>query len=846
MLAPRRSLLLVSLLLAPLLSLFLIRATSQAQPSTTDSPSIIPVASIPRPRGVAIDTAGNLFAMDRDAGTIYKITPAGQVSTLVDLPDINGGYIGPIFDPASGNLFVNRFATGTGNEVLKITPTGVVSVFATGIEAPSGLAADGQGNLFVTSYTCPGGAVYKVSSTGTVSPFGTGLCHSDGVAIGPNGDLFIGDRGTLRIMRVPAAGGVATVFATGFTTPIAVAFDQTGTLFVADYSTGIISSINPNGVVSPFASGLNLPDGLVFDQQNQLYIANFGTNQIVRLANKNAPSIPGYTVTPFADVGYARGVVFDNAGNLLTLNVHTGVVYAIDPAGQKEVVADLPDYIAGYAGPAFDPISGNIFVSQYFNQSGDKVLRIAPDGTVSVYASGIPVPLSMTTDAAGNLYVASYKCPGAVYKVTPASVVSTFATGVCLADGPIFDDNGNLFVADRSTNQIKRVPPGGGTATVFASGFDIPSGMAFDSVGNMLVANSNNGTIARVNPNGVVSPLGKDFTNPVALAFDHAGQLFIADLGASIIYKATPIETDPPTPTATPSPTATPTATPTPPAPPIADRLTINGGALTTTSINVRLDVSASNAAGGQAGLSMSFSNDGTSWSDWADYAASSLWQLTPDDGRKTVYGRFKNSGGAISAVVSDTITLDTRVEPEYSLTINNGALYTNNVAVQLKISARPRTAEMQVSNDGGFMGVDWEPYSAHKAWQIIRYRNEEITRLVYVRFRDVDGNVSSLYLDDIILDLDPPHGEVSIAGQGALLELAAADDLSGVAGMRVSARPDFDGASWEPFSSSRSWDFGAGPTVYVQFRDAAGNLSPTYPASLAGTSTVFLPLVLR
>ncbi len=157
----------------------------------------------------------------------------------------------------------------------------------------------------------------------------------------------------------------------------------------------------------------------------------------------------------------------------------------------------------------------------------------------------------------------------------------------------------------------------------------------------------------------------------------------------------------------------------------------------------------------------MSFSNDGMTWSDWQDYATSPLWQLTSGDGQKTVYGRFKNSGGAISAIVSDTIKLDTSVQSEYSVTINNGALYTNKVAVQLKISAKPRTAEMQISNDGGFSGAEWQPYSSHKAWQITRYRNQEVTRLVYVRFRDVDGNLSGLYLDDIILDPDSPHGHL-------------------------------------------------------------------------------------
>jgi hypothetical protein len=307
---------------------------------------------------------------------------------------------------------------------------------------------------------------------------------------------------------------------------------------------------------------------------------------------------------------------------------------------------------------------------------------------------------------------------------------------------------------------------------------------------------------------------------------DHSNQIFIADLGANQIFKATPIDV----------------------VPPIADRLTINGGALTTTSSNVRLDVSAANMDGSQVGLSMSFSNDGDSWSAWNPYVASTLWQLTSDDGMKIVYGRFKNSAGALSDVVSDTITLDTSVQSEYGVTINDGALYTNQTEVRLTISAKSRTAEIQVSNDGGFNGVAWEPYTSHKAWQITQYRHEEVTRLVYIRFRDVDGNVSATYLDDIILDVNPPGGDMHITrtDQGTLLYLSATDDVSGVEGMRLSARPDFAGASWEPFTSTRTWDFGDSSTVYVQFRDHAGNASPTYAASLSGRLSVFLPLVRR
>ncbi|MEO7911315.1 MAG: hypothetical protein ABIV47_16850, partial [Roseiflexaceae bacterium] len=313
--------------------------------------------------------------------------------------------------------------------------------------------------------------------------------------------------------------------------------------------------------------------------------------------------------------------------------------------------------------------------------------------------------------------------------------------------------------------------------------------------------------------------------HPDGLIFDQQNQIYIANYGTNQIVT---LEDAPP------------------PTPPIADHLTINGGALTTTSVNVRLDVLATNADSSPNELSMSFSNNGATWSSWQGYAPWRLWQLTSGDGMKTVHVRFKNNAGMISSTVSDTITLDTGVQSEYSVTINNGALYTNKIAVQLTISARLHTTEMQVSNDGGFIGIAWEPYSAHKAWQITRYRNQEITRLVYVRFRDADGNVSSLYLDDIILDTNAPHGHVSVAGQDAILELAATDDLSGVTDMHISAQPDFGDVSWEPFSTRRAWDFGANPTVYVQFRDAADNLSPRYTIPASGASAVFLPLVVR
>jgi hypothetical protein len=101
---------------------------------------------------------------------------------------------------------------------------------------------------------------------------------------------------------------------------------------------------------------------------------------------------------------------------------------------------------------------------------------------------------------------------------------------------------------------------------------------------------------------------------------------------------------------------------------------------------------------------------------------------------------------------------------------------------------------------------------------------------------------------DSIILDINPPagHAQVVDADDMPRLALTASDDVSRVAGMRVSTWPDFTDTSWEAFAASRSWDFESKPTAYVQFRDNAGNVSTTYVASLTRAQVVFVPLALR
>ena len=294
--------------------------------------------------------------------------------------------------------------------------------------------------------------------------------------------------------------------------------------------------------------------------------------------------------------------------------------------------------------------------------------------------------------------------------------------------------------------------------------------------------------------------------------------------------------------------------------------LVINNGALSTTFPGVQLALLGQDVSGKVTG--MRFSNDGTVWSDWETYAGSKSWTLSNGDGLKTVYVQFKDEAGNVSVPVPSPITLDRSAGGEYGFSINQGALFTNQTMVILTCGAGPFTSEMLVSNDGSFAGSKWEPYTSSKFWQLTSYGDYVIPRIVNVRYKKMDGSISAIYQDDIILDVNPPQGSVHIVnlntGHGIIsgasldylvessntgykiflpliqkplqgtpvkLDLTATDDVSGPGQMMISNNADFSDAYWEPYKTPRDWGM-TDSTVYVKFRDKAGNISIIYSAS--------------
>ena len=138
--------------------------------------------------GLALDSAGNLYAAVAEEQTIYKFTTNGTRSVFAG-PSAFTENAFPLclaFDSA-GNLFVSTGGDPGNDTILAFTPNGMESTFATGLTNPRGLAFDSFGNLFVAeSNPAPDGDILKFApGGGAPTVFASGIDLPEFLTFGP-------------------------------------------------------------------------------------------------------------------------------------------------------------------------------------------------------------------------------------------------------------------------------------------------------------------------------------------------------------------------------------------------------------------------------------------------------------------------------------------------------------------------------------------------------------------------------------------------------------------------------------------------------------------------------------
>lgn len=265
--------------------------------------------SFDNPSSIAIDSKGNLFVSDPDAGRIRKIGPDGIVSTVVSgivamglcicrqTKDIYAVGTGVYIIPANGGPVksfagLNAFGKSDGtfghldgitddydgnfvvvdsikNQLFKISPSGHVSIFAgsgnagssdgMGIKAsfngPRGITIDGSGNFYVTD--TQNNVVRKITPNGSVST----------------------------LLRL------APIVNPDFLFPRGIVVDPLDNLYIADTVGGKVKRILSNTMLNTLAGdpqsidcSLKSPSGIAVNRQGEIFVTDNGNHRIQKLS----------------------------------------------------------------------------------------------------------------------------------------------------------------------------------------------------------------------------------------------------------------------------------------------------------------------------------------------------------------------------------------------------------------------------------------------------------------------------------------------------------------------------------------------------------------------------------
>jgi len=509
-------------------------------------------ASFNYPTGIAADALGNVYVVDQGNNAIYKITPAGVVTTFAgsgaagaaDGVGITASFKTPegVATDASGNVYV---ADAGNNLIRKITPAGVVSTFA-----GNGSVGTNNGAATTASFSFP-----------------------KGIAIDASGNFYIADSGNNLIRKITSTGVVSTIAGTGlqgstdqiqyanqsgtavnFDFPNCVVTDSFGNLYVGDRD--VVRKITPAGVISTIAGS---PDfyaaaGIAIDASGYLYVSD-QDSKIAKI------SITGYSISPTL----TAGLYFDNATGTIsgTPEASPRTTYTITAYNTKGSNTDtvsitvntaaLP--IISFSGPqtyatgtaiSLAPINvGGTFTN--CNLSPALSAGLSFDAATGII-SGIPTAVSTATT---YTLTASNSAGNSTAKVNIAVTAAVQAPAISYGSGVQAYVTGVTIPTLTPTNSGGSVPVSFyGQVSTFAN--VASTAIAADASGNMYIGNNNQ--VSKITPNGIISILAgsstmgsangigttASFNGITGIAVDASGTLYVADAGNNLVRKISP------------------------------------------------------------------------------------------------------------------------------------------------------------------------------------------------------------------------------------------------------------------------------------------------------------------
>ena len=551
-----------------------------------------PTTSVtPAPNGLATDLNNNLYIALQDlTNSVNQVVRhasadaatsvcylAGQASTNVTVP-CSGITNGVKLSGPSGlaiDISNNLYIADTGNNCIREVAALTTQRTAVGqclndgtgtaettLGSPYGLAISPTQALLITE-THPDNVVRFIPGTAA-------LTLVAGLPNGVAGPYLMSQDGQ-SALNAP------------LNSPRGITFDSSAHIFLADSLNNIARELSDNMQFSNTPVGsqsATQPITFVINQPVNLSVSA-GTDYIVssttctgNLTPATSGSAPN-TCQIFARFAPTRPGLRRSALRLTDATTNTSVFQGLKGTGTGALSLFAPGHIATVANVFAKPsaiatdAAGNAFILEA-GQSSNADLRILAPGassaqTVIPAGYGLDTPTAIVADAAGNWFVADVSHNSVARFGADGSINTSYITGLSIPTSIAVDRFGNLFVAQARTHNVIEVYTTGARRTIAGSGatpnadgvlattasFIAPSALTTDLNGKLYIADLGAHRVYSIDQAGVIHIIagngsmtttlpgqatGTALIAPVSLAADAAGDLYIADQAASLIY----------------------------------------------------------------------------------------------------------------------------------------------------------------------------------------------------------------------------------------------------------------------------------------------------------------------
>jgi polygalacturonase/sugar lactone lactonase YvrE len=425
------------------------------------------------PEGIALDGAGNLYAMDSSSGSILEsVQGAAAVTIASHLPSnpsqIAVDELGDVFAVGSGTASIEELkvsgAPASAGAPATFTPTTVSYMTVNeGTPAPQGIAVDSAGDVYVADKqgSTENTAIYRLTLESNPAlqqvTVAAGFTNPVSLAVDGSGDVIVADKGAGAVYKLaPNTNGTytETTLISGVT-PVAVAIDAAGDVYVQDLSSATVIEVPVSGAETPVLTELQSPTGVAVDGLGNLYSADATKGNVLRVV-RDAGSY-GSTSSPLTSIA----ATLTNVGNQAATGTAQTQSSAFTFTSSDCIVGTTSGFAEGLACPVSAALSSSVLQNSgtaYTDAlsflatpsiGSVTVSDIVPAGPTSMTLVGPTNPMyaPASTEATFVATVTGISSPsGSPVSVTVSSVTLS-GTAVVYSSAPTLNASGQATIA---------------------------------------------------------------------------------------------------------------------------------------------------------------------------------------------------------------------------------------------------------------------------------------------------------------------------------------------------------------------------------------------------------------